>query len=97
MSGIATVNVKVNLYNQLTSSKCSEMNSAHVVKTIPLERKLFHKDGLHFSDLGLNKQCKIILFKLYSVIVLHLKRKHAPSNRTIKTKSNTRIRTSSQD
>ena len=96
-SDIATVNVKVNLYNQLISSKCSEMNSVHVVETIPLERKLFYKDGLHFSDLGLNKQCKIILSKLYSVIAPHLKRKHAPSNRTSKTKSNKRTHTSSQD
>ena len=96
-SDIATVNVKVNLYNQLVSSKCSEMNSVHIVETIPLERQLFYKDGLHFSDLGLNKQCKIILSKLYSVIAPHLKRKHAPSNRTSKTKSNKRTRTSSQD
>ena len=85
---IATVNVKVNLYNQLISSKCSEMNSVHVVETTPSERKLFYKDGLHFSDLGLNKQCKIILSELYSVIAPHLRRKHAPSNRTSKTKSN---------
>ena len=32
---IATVNVKVNLYNQLISSKCSEINSVHIVETIP--------------------------------------------------------------
>ena len=96
-SDIAKVNVKVNLYNQLISSKCSEMNSVHVVETIPLERKLFYNDGLHFSDLGLNKQCKIMLSKLYSVIAPHLKRKHEPSNHTSKTKSNKRTRTSSQD
>ena len=82
-SDFATVNVNVNLNNQLISSKCSEMNSVDVVETIPLERKLFYKDGLHFSDSGLNKQCKIILSKLYSVIVPHLKRKHAPSNRKV--------------
>ena len=69
-SDIATVNVKVNLYNQLISSKCSEMNSVHVVETIPLERKLFYKDGLHFSDLG-----QINSVKLYSLsyIVLLLR------------------------
>ena len=67
-SDIATVNVKVNLYNQLISSKCSEMNSVHVVETIPLERKLFYKDGLHFSDLGLDKQCK--LYSLSYIVLL---------------------------
>ena len=55
---IASVNHKVNIYNQLLGDHF----------------RFLYKDGLHLSDLGLDKQCRIILSILYRKLAPELKR-----------------------
>ena len=39
-----------------------------VVDAVPAEFKHYHHDGLHLSDVGLSKQCSIILSNLYKAL-----------------------------
>ena len=56
MCDIASVNHKVNIYNQL-DDHFSNIESVSIIDTVPLENRFLYKDGLHLSDLGLDKQC----------------------------------------
>ena len=45
-----------------------------MIDTVPLERDLFYKDGLHLSDTGLTKLCGIIILSnLVKKLAPHLK------------------------
>ena len=63
-----------------------------IIDTVPLELKLFYKDGLHLSNLGLKRLCCIILSKLYSILAPDVKR-----GRVSKHNSNRKHRTTSLD
>ena len=62
---IASVNHKVNIYNQLLDDHFTYIELVSIIDTVPLENRFLYKDGLHLSDLGLDKQCRIILSILY--------------------------------
>ena len=53
---IASVNHKVNIYNQLLDDNFTNIESVSIIDTVPLENRFLYKDGLHLSDLGLDKQ-----------------------------------------
>ena len=78
------VNIKVNQYNNILSERFSESEHKSVIDTIPPEFRFYYVDGLHFSNLGLNKICRIILSHLYKVIApsSYKKRKGASKNRS---------------
>ena len=59
---------------------------------LPLELKLFYKDGLHLSNLGLKLICGTILSKLYSILAPDVKR-----SRVSKRNSNRKHRTINHD
>ena len=63
-----------------------------IIDTVPLELKLFYKDGLHLSNLGLKRLCGIILSKLYSILAPDVKRSCVS-----KRNSNRKHRTTSVD
>ena len=46
-------NLKVSSYNNLSSQKMKELVNVSIIDTVPLKLKLFYKDGLHLSNLGL--------------------------------------------
>ena len=71
---IASVNHKVNIYNQLLDDHFTNIESVSIIDTVPLENRFLYKDGLHLSDLGLDKQCRIILSVLYRKLAPELKR-----------------------
>ena len=71
---IASVNHKVNIYNQLLDDHFINIESVSIIDTVPLENRFLYKDGLHLSDLGLDKQCRIILSILYRKLAPELKR-----------------------
>ena len=71
---IASVNHKVNIYNQLLDDHFTNIESVSIIDTVPLENRFLYKDGLHLSDLGLDKQCRIILSILYRKLAPELKR-----------------------
>ena len=78
------VNIKVNQYNNILSERFSESEHISVIDTIPPEFRFYYVDGLHFSNLGLNKVCRIILSHLYKVLApsSYKKRKGASKNRS---------------
>ena len=39
-----------------------------VLDPVPAEFRFYHYDGLHLSDVGLSKQCGIILSNLYKIL-----------------------------
>ena len=61
-------------YNNLVSQKLKEQENVSIIETLPSELKLFYKDGLHLSNLGLKRICGTILSKLYSILVPDVKR-----------------------
>ena len=71
---IASVNHKVNIYNQLLDDHFTNIESVSIIDTVPLGNRFLYKDGLHLSDLGLDKQCRIILSILYRKLAPELKR-----------------------
>ena len=78
------VNIKVNQYNNILSERFSDCEHISVIDTIPPEFRFYYVDGLHFSNLGLNKVCRIILSDLYKVLAppSYKKRKGASKNRS---------------
>ena len=67
------VNSKVVRFNELLHELFSDTEEfLTVVDTIPPEFKFYYEDGLHFSNVGLSKSCRILLSNLYRVL--------APSN-----------------
>ena len=70
---IASVNHKVNIYNQLLDDHFINIESVSIIDTVPLENRFLYKDGLHLSDLGLDKQCRILSI-LYRKLAPELKR-----------------------
>ena len=78
------VNIKVNQYNNILSERFSDSEYISVIDTIPPEFRFYYVDGLHFSNLGLNKVCRIILSPLYKVLApsSYKKRKGASKNRS---------------
>ena len=78
------VNIKVNQYNNILSERFSDSEHISVIDTIPSEFRFYYVDGLHFSNLGLNKVCRIILSHLYKVLApsSYKKRKGASKNRS---------------
>ena len=52
-----------------------------MIDTVPLERDLFYKDGLHLSDTGLTKLCGIILSNLFKKLAPHLRRRSRSTGR----------------
>ena len=78
------VNIKVNQYNNILSERFSDSEHISVIDTIPPEFRFYYVDGLHFSNLGLNKVCRIILSHLYKVLAptSYKKRKGASKNRS---------------
>ena len=77
----AVINRKVSECGGLMSQHFAEYESVIVIDTVPLERDLFYKDGLHLSDTGLTKLCGIILFNLFKKLAPHLRRRSRPANR----------------
>ena len=73
---IASVNHKVNTYNQLLDDHFTNIESVSITDTVPLENRYLYKDGLHLSDLSLDKQCRIILSILYRKLAPEFKREH---------------------
>ena len=71
---IASINHKVNVYNQLLDDHFTNIESVSIIDTVPLENRFLYKDGLHLSDLGLDKPCRIILSILYRKLAPELKR-----------------------
>ena len=71
---IASVNHKVNIYNQLLADHFTNIESVSIIDTVPLEDRFLYKDGLQLCDLGLDKQCRIILSILYRKLAPKLKR-----------------------
>ena len=65
------MNRKVSDYNDLMSQHFAENESVIVTDTVPLERDLFYKDGLHLSDTGLTKLSRIILSNLFKKLASH--------------------------
>ena len=65
----AVISRKVSEYNDLLSQHFAEC----VIDTVPLERDVFYKDGLHLSDTGLTKLCGIILSNLFKKLALHIR------------------------
>ena len=63
-----------------------------IIETLALELKLFYKDGLHLSSLGLKRICGTILSKLYSILVPDVKR-----SRVSERNSNRKHRTINHD
>ena len=78
------VNIKVNQYNNILSERFSDSEHITVIDTIPPEFRLYYVDGVDFSNLGLNKVCRIILAHLYKVLApsSYQKRKGASKNRS---------------
>ena len=78
------VNIKVNQYNNILSERFSDSEHISVIDTIPPEFRFYYIDGLHFSNLGLNKVCRNILSHLYEVLApsSYKKRKGASKNRS---------------
>ena len=78
------VNIKVNQFNNILSERFSDSEHISVIDTIPPEFRFHYVDGLHFSNLGLNKVCRIILSHLYKVLApsSYKKRKGASKNRS---------------
>ena len=72
---IASVNHKVNIDNQLLDDHFANIESVSIIDTVPLENRFLYKDGLHLSNLGLDKQCRIILSMLYHKLAPEFKRK----------------------
>ena len=54
-----------------------------VIDTVPPERRLFSKDGIHLSDFGLVKVYGILLSNLYDRIASNLKRKKHKTSKNI--------------
>ena len=77
----AVINRKVSEYNDLLSQHLAEYESVIVIDTVPLERDLFYKDGLHLSDTGLTKLCGTILSNLYKKLAPHLRRRSRSTSR----------------
>ena len=71
---IASVNHKVNIYNQLLDDHFTNIESVSIIDTVTLGNRFLYKDGLHLYDLGLDKQCRIILSILYRKLAPELKR-----------------------
>ena len=67
------INDKVRLYNNKLCVRFRDF--IKIIECIPSEMKLFYKDGLHFSNLGLKRQSGIILSSLYDDLAPELKRK----------------------
>ena len=65
---------EVNIYNQLLDGHFTNIESVSIIDTVPLENRFLYKDGLHLSDLGLDKQCRIIVSILYHKLAPELKR-----------------------
>ena len=78
------VNIKVNQYNNILSECFSDSEHISVIDTIPPEFRFYYIHGLHFSNLGLDKVCRIILSHLYKVLApsSYKKRKGASKNRS---------------
>ena len=78
------VNIKVNQYNNILSERFSDSELISVIDTIPPEFRFYYVDDLHFSNLGLNKVCRIILSHLYKVLApsSYKKRKGSSKNRS---------------
>ena len=62
------VNIKVNQCNNISSEHFSDSEHISVIDKIPPEFRFYYIDGLNFSNLGLNKVCRIILSHLYKVL-----------------------------
>ena len=82
-SDISRVNQKVHEFNQLLLDKFSNSDFVSVIDTVPPERRLFYKDGIHLSDFGLVKVCGILLSNLYDRIAPNLKRKNHKTSENI--------------
>ena len=67
-SDISYVNQKVYEFNQLLLDKFLNSNFVSIIDTVPPERRLFYKNGIHLSDFGLVKVCGILLSNLYDRI-----------------------------
>ena len=63
------------------SQHFAEYESAIVIDTVPLERDLFYKDGLHLSDTSLTKLCGIILSNLLKKLAPHVRRRSRSTSR----------------
>ena len=63
-----------------------------VLDAVPAEFKYYHHDGLHLSDVGLTKQCGIILSNLYKALApaSHKQRKDSRPARSTPYKTNAR-------
>ena len=63
------VNAKVICFNELLIERFADTQEfVTVFDAVPAEFKYDHHDGLHLSDVGLAKQCSIILSNLYKTL-----------------------------
>ena len=63
------INVKVTCFNELPTERFADTEGfVTVLDAVPAEFKYYHHDGLHLSDVGLTKQCSIILSNLYKTL-----------------------------
>ena len=63
------INAKVTCFNELLIERFADTEEfVTVLDAVPAEFKYYHHDGLHLSDVGLSKQCSIILSNLYKAL-----------------------------
>ena len=64
------INAKVTCFNEfLIIARFADTDKfVTVLDAVPAEFKYHYHDGLHLSDVGLNKQCSIILSNLYKTL-----------------------------
>ena len=63
------INAKVTCFNELLIERFADTEEfVTVLDAVPAEFKYYHHDRLHLSDVGLSKQCSIILSNLYKAL-----------------------------
>ena len=63
------INAKVTCFNELLIERFADTEEfVTVLDAVPAEFKYYHHDGLHLSDVGLSKECSIILSNLYKAL-----------------------------
>ena len=63
------INAKVTCFNELLIECFADTEEfVTVLDAVPAEFKYYHHDGLHLSDVGLTKQCSVILSNLYKAL-----------------------------
>ena len=73
-------NAKVTCFNELLVERLPNTEEfVTVLDAVSAEFKYYHYDGLHLSDVGLTKQCSIILSNLYKALAPASYKQHKES------------------